>query len=194
MPLGVAVGNALEVIECLEILKGGGSPDLVECSLELTTRMLLLGKVAADRGDAERKVRAALDSGAALERFRQIIEGQGGDPQVVDDYTRLPAAPSRHLLRADRAGYVTRIDAEPIGRASVALGAGRDRVDDAVDPAVGIVITAKPGAEVRPGEPILELHYRDQAKLDAALALAARAIIVGDEAPRPRPLILGHVH
>jgi pyrimidine-nucleoside phosphorylase len=193
MPLGVAVGNALEVIECLDILKGTGAADLVECSVELTARMLVLGKVAADRTDAERQVRRAIDSGQALERFRRIIEGQGGDPRVVDDYTRLPAAPSRHVLAADRAGYLTRLDAELVGRASVLLGAGRDRVEDAVDPAVGIIIRTKPGGEVRPGDAVLELHYREQAKLDAALVLAKRAISIGDEPPVLRAIIVGEV-
>ncbi|MGE3959214.1 MAG: thymidine phosphorylase [Vicinamibacterales bacterium] len=193
MPLGVAVGNALEVIECLEILKGRGSADLVDCSIELTVRMLLLGKVATDRADAEARVRAAIDSGAALDRFRQIVEGQGGDPRVVDDYTRLPAAPFRFMVRAARAGYVTRLDAELVGRASVALGAGRDRVEDAVDPAVGIIVTAKPGAQVSAGDAVLEIHYREQARLDAALVLAGRAITIGDEPPALRPIIVGEV-
>ena len=193
MPLGVAVGNALEVIECLDILKGHGAKDLVDCSIELTIRMLILGKVAVDRADAERQIRAAIDSGAALERFRLIIEGQGGDPRVVDDYSRLPAAPSRFAVRAERGGYVTRIDAELVGRASVILGAGRDRVDDVVDPAVGIIITAKPGTPVSAGDAIFDVHYREQAKLDAALALIGRAITIGDEPPQLRAIIVGEV-
>src|SRR5262252_358484 len=89
-PLGSAVGNALEVIECIEVLKGGGPADLVEVSIELTARMLVVGRVASDRADAERRARTAIASGAGLERFRQIIETQGGDPRVVDDYSRLP--------------------------------------------------------------------------------------------------------
>ena len=193
MPLGVAVGNALEVIECLDILKGQGSDDLVACCVELTARMLILGKVATDRADAEQRVRAAIDSGAALDRFRRIIEGQGGDPHVVDDYARLPKAPACRKLVADRSGYVTRLDAELIGRSSVLLGAGRDRVEDTVDPAVGIIITAKPGTEVRAGDAVLELHYREQAKLDAALALARRAVTIGDEPAVPRAIIVGEV-
>ena len=193
MPLGVAVGNALEVIECLEVLKGHGAADLVDCSIELTLRMLVLGKVASDRDDAEQRVRAAIASGAALERFRRIIEGQGGDPRVVDDYSLLPTAPSRQFVTATRAGYVARLDAELIGRASVMLGAGRDRVEDAVDPAVGIIILAKPGRQVSAGEPILELHYREQAKLDAALTLTSRAVTIGDAPPALRAIIVGEV-
>jgi pyrimidine-nucleoside phosphorylase len=193
MPLGVAVGNALEVIECLDVLKGKHTGDLVDCSIELTLRMLILGKVATDRADAAAQVRRAIDSGAALERFRQIIEGQGGDPRVVDDYSRLPTAPSRFVVRAERAGYVARLDAELVGRASVMLGAGRDRVDDVVDPAVGIIIAAKPGTQVSAGDAVFEIHYREQAKLDAALVLARRAITLADEPPVLRAIIVGEV-
>ena len=192
-PLGRAVGNALEVIECIEVLKGVESADLVDVSVELAARMLVLGKVAPDRHAAEHQVRSAIASGAGLERFRRIIEAQGGDPKVVDDYARLPQAPHRHIVSAPRAGYVAGIDAELIGRASVALGAGRDRVDDPVDPAVGILLAAKPGDEVRAGDPILEVHYRDRGRLETAMRLTGRAITIDDQAPPPRRLIVGEV-
>jgi pyrimidine-nucleoside phosphorylase len=193
MPLGRAVGNALEVIECFDVLKGGGPADLVEVTVELTARLLMVGGVAADRPDAERRVRAAIASGAGLERFRQIIENQGGDPRVVDDYGRLPSAPSRHVVKAPRAGLIAGLDAELVGRASVRLGAGRDQVKDAVDPAVGIMVLAAPGDRVAAGDPVLELHYRDRARLDAALTLATGAITIGEAAPPPRSLILAEV-
>jgi len=193
-PLGRAVGNALEVIECLEVLKGRGPADLTEVSMALTARMLLLGRVAADRADAEGRVREAVASGAGLDRFRRIIEGQGGDPRVADDYGRLPAAPHQHVVKAPRAGYVTRLDAELVGRASVALGAGRDRIDDAIDPGVGVVALAKPGDRVADGDPVLLLHYRTAGRLDAALPQASRAVVVGDAPPAPRPLILADVN
>src|SRR5437868_5946032 len=125
-PLGRAVGNALEVAECIEVLKGGGPSDLIDVSIELTARMLVLGKVARDRASGERKARETIASGAGLETFRRIIEHQGGDPRIVDDYARLPSSPSRHVITADRAGYVTKLDAGRIGHASVSLGAGRD--------------------------------------------------------------------
>jgi pyrimidine-nucleoside phosphorylase len=192
-PLGRAVGNALEVIECLEVLKGRGPADLVGVSVELTVRMLIVGRVTADRAEAERRVRAAIASGAGLERFRQIIEHQGGDPRVVDDYGRLPSVTSRHVVTAPRPGVLTGLDAERIGRASVALGAGRDRAEDGVDPAVGIMVMAAPGDRVSAGDPVLEVHYRDRARLDAALPLAQAAIAVGDAAAPGRPLILGEV-
>jgi thymidine phosphorylase len=192
-PLGHAVGNALEVIECLEVLKGRGPRDLIEVSVELTARMLVLGTKAPDIAAAARQVQAAIDSGAGLERFRQIIEVQGGDPHVVDDYQRLPHVGDRHHVTASRGGFITGIDAALVGRASVALGAGRDRVADPVDPAVGIMVIAKPGDAVREGAPVLELHYRDRARLDAATRLTSHAITIGDEPPPPARLIVGEV-
>jgi thymidine phosphorylase len=193
-PLGRAVGNALEVIECVEVLKGRGPADLVAISVELTARMLVLGGIASDRADGERQVRAKIASGAGLERFRRIIEFQGGDPRVLDDYGRLPSAPERRVVKADRAGFLTALDAELVGRSSVALGAGRDRVQDPVDPAVGIMVLAGPGDPVEAGDGILELHFRDRARLVAAEALAARAIAIGDAPPARLPLIVGEVH
>jgi pyrimidine-nucleoside phosphorylase len=192
-PLGCAVGNALEVIECLEVLKGRGPTDLVDVSIELAARMLVLGKVADDLADADRRAREAVRTGAALERFRQIVEAQSGDPHVVDDYSRLPHVPDRHIVEAERSGYVARLDAELIGRASVALGAGRDRVDDPVDPAVGISIRATVRDAVRTGDPLLELHYRHRARLQTALSLALQAIAIGDDQPPRAPLIVGEV-
>jgi thymidine phosphorylase len=192
-PLGRAVGNALEVVECIEVLKGGGPPDLIEVILELAARMLVLGKAARDPGEGRTQARQALASGAALDRFQKIIEIQGGDPSVLDDLTRLPRAPERHVIVADRAGYLFRLDAELVGRASVALGAGRDRVDDPIDPAVGIIVRRKPGDEVRAGDAILELHYRDPARLETAVALARHAAVIREDRPDPLPLILGEV-
>jgi pyrimidine-nucleoside phosphorylase len=192
-PLGRAVGNALEVVECIEVLKGGGPADLIEVTFELAARMLVLGQAADNRDEGRQRARAAIASGAALERFRQIIETQGGDSWVVDDTMRLPRAPERHLLTAHCAGYVARVDAELVGRACVALGAGRDRVDDPVDPAVGIIVRAKPGDAVRQGDVVLELHYRHARRLDVALPLATQAVTIRDEPPAPSPLVIGEV-
>jgi pyrimidine-nucleoside phosphorylase len=192
-PLGRAVGNALEVIESIEVLKGGGPADLIAVSVELTARMLLLGGVASDRADAERRVRNAITSGAGFEKFRQIIETQGGDPRVVDDYSRMPSTTGRHLVTAPRAGFVTRLDAEAIGRASVTLGAGRDTIADAIDPAVGILVKATVGDEVREGDAVLELHYRDRARLESVLHAVADAVTIGEAPPPARALIVGEV-
>jgi thymidine phosphorylase len=105
----------------------------------------------------------------------------------------MPSVPGRHLVPADRRGYVTQLDAELIGRASVALGAGRDRVEDPVDPAVGIMLRAKPGDQVGAADAVLEVHYRDRGRLDAALQLVSRAITIGDEPPAERRSIVGEV-
>jgi pyrimidine-nucleoside phosphorylase len=192
-PLGCAVGNGLEVVECLEVLKGRGPADLVDLSVELAARMLVLGGVAENRAEAQQKVRGAIASGAGLERFRRIIEQQGGDPHVVDDYGRIAAAPERDVVRAPRQGFLAGLDAALVGRASVALGAGRDRVEDSIDHAAGIMVVVKPGVELRAGDPVLELHYRDRARLGAAAALAARAIKIEDNQPSVEPLVVGEV-
>jgi pyrimidine-nucleoside phosphorylase len=192
-PLGRAVGNAIEVVECIEVLKGRGPQDLIDVSVELAARMLVLGRVADDLPAAVLQVQRAIASGAGLERFRKIVEVQGGDPRVLDDYRRLPHVADRHIVTASRGGFVTALNAELVGRASVALGAGRDRVEDPVDPAVGIMVIAKPGEAVSPGAPVLELHFRDRARLEAAIRLTNRAITIGDEPPAPGRLIVGEV-
>jgi pyrimidine-nucleoside phosphorylase len=192
-PLGRAIGNANEVIECLEVMKGRGPADLIELSLDLAERMLVAAGTARTRAEAHAMCGNAIDSGAALEKFRTIIERQGGDPRVVDDYGRLPAAPCQHVVEAESAGFVTLLDAGLLGRASVALGGGRDRVDDAIDPGVGIMIRAIVGDAVRRGDAILELHYRDEGRLQAALPLVMSAVQVGAERPTGQKLIIEEV-
>ncbi len=189
-PLGRAVGNALEVIECLETLRGRGPKDLETLSVTLAARMLQLGGAAASTEEAEGKVRTALSSGRGLEKFRDIIAQQGGDPRVIDDYARLPAAPQRAVFSADRNGYITNLDAELIGRATMVLGAGRNRVEDAVDHAVGALVMAKRGDAIRAGQPVVELHYRDAGQLEAALQLVRSACTIEDQPPAPQPIIL----
>jgi pyrimidine-nucleoside phosphorylase len=192
-PLGRAIGNANEVIECLEVMKGRGPVDLIELSLDLAERMLLVAGAAGTRAEAHAMCGKAIDSGAALEKFRAIIERQGGDPRVVDDYGRLPRAPQQHIVKAESEGFVTLLDAGLLGRASVVLGGGRDKVDDAIDPGVGIMIRATVGDAVRPGDAILELHYRDPARLEAALPLVASAVHVAPQPAAAQKLIIEEV-
>ncbi len=189
-PLGRLVGNSLEVLESAETLKGRGPADLESLSVLLAANMLLLGGVAATAAEAEAKVRDALASGRGLEKFRQIVGRQGGDPRVLDDYHRLPSAPNRGVVRAPRSGYVTALDAEAVGRATMALGAGRERVEDGIDPGVGAVLLAVPGHKVRAGDPLAELHYRDLARLGAAEQMVRDAYQIGDAAPDEAPLVL----
>ena len=192
-PLGRAVGNALEVVECVETLKGRGPKDLEGLSVALAARMVQSAGLAKSRADADAQVRTALSSGAGVEKWREIVEHQGGDPRTVDDYGLMPSVSTRHMVTADRAGYLSVLHAELVGRATVALGAGRNRVDDAVDPAVGAVVMAHPGDPVSKGDPIIELHYRRESDLAAALDLIGRAIEMADEPPKVLPLIVEEV-
>jgi pyrimidine-nucleoside phosphorylase len=189
-PLGRAVGNALEVQECIDTLKGRGPADLEALSVELAARMVRLGGMAADAADAGAKVRHALASGRALDVFRRMVERQGGDPRVVDDPARLPAAPHREMVTAERAGYVAALDAEAVGRAAMVLGAGRDRVEDAIDPAVGVVVRVRVGDTVRPGDALVELHSRDGGKVAAARELIRAGCVIADAPPAIGPLVL----
>ncbi len=193
VPLGQAVGNSLEVIECIETLKGRGPDDLESLSVSLAARMVLLAGLASTVEEAEQRVRAALSSGAGVQKLGQVIARQGGDPRVIDDYDRLPSAAGHRLIVADRAGYLTDLDAERVGRATLLLGAGRDSVEDRVDPSVGAMVLAKPGQRIKSGEPVMELHYRDETRLPAAVEMAAAAIRIGDEPPPAISLIIGEV-
>jgi pyrimidine-nucleoside phosphorylase len=192
-PLGRSVGNANEVIESIETLKGRGPEDLQRLSVRLTARMLIVAGLARDDADAEARVGQALASGAGVEKFRRIIENQGGDPRVVDDYGRLPATPDRSNVAAGRAGYVASIDAEMVGRAAVALGAGRGRMEDAVDHAVGIEVVAPVGTTVREGDEILVIRHRAGRGLEAATTLLREAVRIADERPVEAPLIVEHL-
>ena len=174
----------------IETLKGRGPRDVTELSVRLATRMLVLSGGAAGEAEADARVRQALASGAALEKFRDIIAAQGGDPKVVDDYARLPAAAHREDWRAPRDGIVAWLDAELIGRAAVALGAGRDRADAAVDAAAGIDITAPSGTRVRAGEPVLVLGCSDPTRAREARALVDEAVVIDDDGPAERPLVI----
>ncbi|HKB02276.1 MAG TPA: thymidine phosphorylase [Gemmataceae bacterium] len=194
VPLGRAVGNALEVIECIETLKGRGPKELEELSVKLAARMVRLGGLAKTDPEAEAKVRSALTSGAGLEKFRRIVEQQGGDPRIADDHDRLPRAPKTMSIKAEWAGYVTDLHAERIGVGAVLLGAGRNRAEDKVDHAVGVVVQAHVGERVKAGDAILEVLYRDETTLAAAMPVLRKAVTVADEEPAARALVLGEVN
>jgi pyrimidine-nucleoside phosphorylase len=187
-PLGKTVGNALEVVECIETLKGRGPKDLESLSLELAAWMLHLGGL--ESLDAARmKVRDALQSGAGLRKLEEVIEAQGGDPRVCGDLSLLPRAAEEIPLRAPRDGRVSRIGCRAVGQAAMLLGAGRETVDSDIDPAVGLVLHKKVGDLVIEGEPLLTLHVNDKRRLAEAEALLRAAIAIAPEA-RPRgPLI-----
>lgn len=193
VPLGRYVGNALEVIESIETLKGNGPSDLTELSVVLAARMVKLAGIAPDDASAEAKVRAALASGTGLEVFRRCIAQQGGDPRVIDDYSRLPASDTMTTVVAGRSGYIVAMNAEKVGVAVRMLGGGRDRAEDAIDPAVGVIVRAKSGERVGAQDPVFEVHHRGGAKFAAAEALLSEAFTVGDAPPPAEPLILEQV-
>jgi pyrimidine-nucleoside phosphorylase len=192
-PLGRMVGNSLEVIESIETLKGRGPEDLEGLSVLLTARMLMAADGTLDEPAAEARVRSALTSGAGVDKFRAIVAAQGGDPAVVDRYERLPSAPDRHPVAAPRAGYVSGLHAEQIGRAAVSLGAGRGKLDDVIDPGVGIEVLTPVGTQVRAGEAVLMVHHRSGRGLDHALPLLFGAVQMGDVAPSTRPIVVERV-
>ena len=187
-PLGKTVGNALEVVECIETLKGRGPKDLESLSLELAAWMLHLGGLGS-LDAARMKVRDALHSGAGLRKLEEIIEAQGGDPRVCGDLSLLPRAAEEVRLRAPRDGRVSRIACRAVGQATMLLGAGRETLASSIDPAVGLVLHKKVGDLVIEGEPMLTLHVNRKERLAEAEGLLRAAIGIAPEA-RPRgPLI-----
>ena len=188
-PLGRAVGNALEVIESIEVLRGRGPADVTELSVVLASQMLMVAGIAADDASARARVAEVIANGAALDKFRAVIARQGGDPAVVDDYSRLASTSAREDVTAPRRGFVVGIDAECIGRASMLLGAGRERLDTPIDYGAGILLRAGVGESVEAGQPLAHLCIGRHARLEDARALAASAFVLGD-APLPRrPLV-----
>jgi pyrimidine-nucleoside phosphorylase len=188
-PLGRTVGNALEVVESIETLKGRGPKDLESLSIELTAWMLSLAGAADSLETARTRAREALRSGAGLRKLQQVIEAQGGDPRVCDDTGLLPRARETVDLPSGADGRVTAIRCRAVGHAGMLLGAGRETLDSRIDPAVGVVLHKKVGDLVVHGEPLLTVHVNDRARLDDALALLRDAVQVGPEAPPPVPLV-----
>jgi len=192
-PLGRAVGNACEVAEGIEVLRGEGPADLVEVTYRLGEEMLLLGGLTTDRAEARARLEQAVASGDAFAKLVEVVEAQGGDPAVIHDPALLPRAPGEHVVTASRGGYLARADALDIGVAGVRLGAGRERKEDAIDPGVGITVLAKVGDPVEAGQPLARLAWADPDRLAAALPLVERAFTVGEEPVAPPPLVHGEV-
>ncbi len=192
-PLGAAVGNALEVIECIETLKGRGPARLLEVSRELTAVMFLLGGIESSMGEAQRRFDRILASGNGLEKFAEIIEAQGGKARIVDDYSLLPAARHQEPFVSRQSGFIAGIEAQTVGFAAMALGAGRERLDSVIDPAVGIVFRKAVGDPIAAGEPICALFWNDGSKLESARALLEQAITIAPERAAPLPVILERI-
>jgi thymidine phosphorylase len=179
-PLGRTAGNALEVQESVEVLAGGGPPDVVELTLALAREMLAAAGVDVDPA-------GALADGRAMDVWRRMIAAQGGDPDAP-----LATAECVHDVRAERSGVLTRLDALAVGTAAWRLGAGRARKEDAVSPAAGVVMLAKPGDSVQAGQPVLQLHADDESRIPRALAALGDGIDIGDDYTS-QPLVIDRV-
>ena len=189
-PLGRAVGNAMEVREAIDVLKGGGPEDIRTLSLRLAAEMVLLGdRSGGDRAKAESMVLEELDSGAALEKFRLFVANQGGDPAITEDDTLLGEPAFAVDVRAEKDGYVTALDAMGIGLASQHTGAGREKKEDEIDMTAGILLEKKTGEEVRRGDLLCTVFGNDKAKVEAGAREAFKAYSIGPERPKKTELI-----
>jgi pyrimidine-nucleoside phosphorylase len=189
-PLGFAVGNALEVMEASQTLQNAGPSDLTKLSLELAARMIFLGKKAESLEDARRIAEKHLVDGSAYRKLKQAVAAQGGNPQALDKFELLPNATGMREITSPRAGYVAAIDAEDIGVASNMIGAGRDRKEDAIDPAVGIILEVKVGEKVDAGAVLCRLYYTKEDRVEEAADLVEDAFRVSSQKPDERELIL----
>ena len=191
-PLGRACGNALEAEEAIMGLKGEGPEDLHEVTIALGVEMLVLAG-EKDRAKAKKRLEDALKSGKAAEAFRKIIEAQGGNPACVDDPALLPQAEEVEVYYARKAGTVLKVEPRAIGRAVVEMGGGRRKVEDAVDPTVGFVITARPGQQVHTSEPLASIFAKDPAGIELGRRALDAAIEIGEGKAAPLPLIASRV-
>ncbi len=192
-PLGCAVGNAVEVAESLECLKGGGPDDLLSLSIELAAEMVVMGGRADSLGEARAVCRQTITDGRALERFRRLVEEQGGDPRAVDDPSLLPAPRRRVVLKAPESGFVRFLAARPIGHATMLLGAGRARMDSSVDHAVGVILHKKVGDSVEFDEPLCTVLVNDESRLQDAASLILDAFNIAAEPSAPQPLLVERI-
>lgn len=189
-PLGRAVGNAVEVAEAIETLKGGGPADTRMLMIELTALMCERAGVIADRATARRELAERLDDGRALEVFRRMVEAHGGDACVIDDPLRLPQPGAVVEVPASRDGIVTDVDARQIGRVVLQLGGGRTTTDDVIDPAAGVDRLVQAGETVARGQPLMRLLACDAARAEALLQEAAAAVQLDATAPAGRKLVI----
>lgn len=189
-PLGRMVGNALEVQECIEILHGGGPEDLRELCLHLAAWMFFVGGTTETVADGKRRAEEIIASGKAFERFRHMVELQGGDISVIDDPTRLPGAEHRVDVSSRQAGYVTAIDCEQVGTACVILGGGRERKEDCVDPGVGIVVHKKIGDKVSAGEALCTIHCHSDQQAAPTRKLLEESYQIAPDPPAHKPSLV----
>jgi pyrimidine-nucleoside phosphorylase len=188
-PLGTHIGNALEVIEALELLHGGGPDDTLALCLELAGWMFHAGGIAETPEHGRSQAVKLLQSGAALEKFREMVELQGGDVKAIDDSSLLPRAKFTAEVLATQSGFICQIDCQAVGIASVILGGGRSKKEDSVDPSVGIVVHRKLGDAVTRGEPLCTIHYNSETQAAEAGPLLQKSLVISEDAPDKKLLI-----
>ena len=191
-PLGKAVGNSLEVIDSVDILKGNTSGDLWTVCRELSCRMLMLAGIG-DREKCAELVDEAVSSGEALRRFEMMVKSQGGDVSYIENTSKFEKASFSREVYAPADGYITHMDSENIGLTAVLLGAGREKKEDDIDPAAGIVISAKTGDFVKRGELLATLFSNDKSRLDGAETRYLSAVSIGAQKPAAQPMILDYI-
>jgi pyrimidine-nucleoside phosphorylase/thymidine phosphorylase len=189
-PLGYAVGNALEVMEASQTLQNAGPTDLTKLSIELAARMIFLGKKAATLDEARRTAEGRLVDLSGYKKLKQVVAAQGGNPQALDRFELLPNATGMREIASPRGGYVSIIDARDIGAASNMIGAGRDRKEDAIDPAVGIILEVKVGEKVEAGSVLCRLYYTKEDRVEEAAGMVEDAFRISGQKPEERELIL----
>ena len=189
-PIGWAVGNALEIEESIQVLRGCGPADTVALVVTLGGAMLVLGGAVADPAAGEAAIRAAITSGAGLAKFKEMVAFQGGDPAVADDPDRLPRAASRRDVAAPASGFVVAVDSEKVGLAALVIGGGRRRKEDHIDPAVGLRVRVRVGDAVREGDPLATLEFNDPSAVPVAEDLLRQAYEIGPTAPVTGPMVL----
>jgi len=189
-PLGFAIGNALEVMEVSQTLQNVGPTDLTRLSLELAARMIHAGKITATLEEARELAQAKLLDGSGYRKLKDVITAQGGDARVMDRFELLPNATGAREINSPRAGYVSAIDAEGIGQASAMIGAGREKQDDVIDPAVGVILEVKVGQKVDAGGVLCRLYYTREDLVEDAAQIVEGAFRISSSAPEERALIL----
>jgi len=189
-PLGYAVGNALEVMEVSQTLQNAGPTDLTRISLELAARMIFLAKIAPTLDEAREVAQQKLLDGSGYRKFKDVIEAQGGNPNVLDRFELLPNATGVREIASPRAGYVSAIDAEDIGMASSMIGAGRNTKEDTIDPAVGVILEVKTGQKIEAGAVLCRLYYTREDNLEEAAQEIEDAFRISATPPEERELIL----
>lgn len=192
-PLGSAVGNSLEVIEAIEALKGRGPKDFMTLCETLGAYMLVSSKIASDYEDGVRRIKEALESGAALEKFKEFVANQGGNPEVADDYSLLPEASHIVEIKSDKTGFIDKIEAEAVGVSAMVLGAGRETKEDELDLSAGIILKKKVGDFVNEGDTLAVMHFNRENKFEDAKRRFKNAYIISEEKAKPKKLIYGVV-